>query len=109
MNTRGTYQIIESGMPTVTVIVKYDNYPEAAADYFNDNQGIGMAERFVNAVPCAELTIDHEYNYDPEDPEDPEYRYDIFDEKVMAFEKKGHFWVVFFDGTLVDFIEKYRE
>lgn len=113
MSTRATYKF-----PDVCYYIHYDGYPEGAAEYFQaalarDGRG-GLQAMFLRANDLAEITVDHDYHADTE------YRYTVADSLdsdcgplsiLSALERTGSRsdpeWVLFFEGTVVDFIQKY--
>jgi hypothetical protein len=129
MSTRGTYQVsvrkhAKDGIPydyrTQTFYCHSDNYPEGAAAYFHKAlalewkyqvHGINMIKRLA-ALDGFEFIDCHD------DHGDTEYRYNIYEGEsgltVEAFKEhynSGSFsqWVLFFDGPISEFIEKWRK
>lgn len=123
MSTRATYQFtgartsgLNHSIPTITVYVHHDGYPNGAAKYFwnahHVERGNLPVERFLFANEKAEITESHEAHGDTE------YRYtverDSSGDKITAYERKHGWgdneperWNVFFLGTVIEFINQY--
>lgn len=112
MATRATYCFHPapgSFRPKVTFYIHYDGYPSGAADYFQamldcPNKRGGLADQFIRANECAELTGGHDVHGDTE------YRYDVIGRKVRASRRVNFTdrWEQFFDSSLEDFLAQYR-
>lgn len=111
MSTRATYKVITE-LTETTFYIHHDGYPEGASEYFqnalkSDRRG-SFADRFHNANERAEITLSHNAHGDTE------YRYDIRtsgDEIVvmaMATSWDSDKGEVVFNGTLTEFIAKYK-
>lgn len=105
MSTRATYQIGK-----ICFYIHHDGYLEGAAYYFHNmfackNPRSGLAGRFFRGNENAEFTDSHRAHGDTE------YRYTL-DEKTMnlkveAINYDHNKWNVAFDGSVVDFVNKY--
>lgn len=118
MSTRATYEFKgKKWIPTITMYIHCDGYPEYACEYFYEALKIeskgSFADAFHRANNGAEFTLSHDAHGDTE------YQYDIDGENIKAY--KIYDWskkeignthegfYLFFDGTVVDFIKKYKE
>lgn len=117
MSTRATYQFtgertpgLNHSMPTVTVYIHHDGYPEGAACYFWNMHHATSYDRaplvcFLRANERAELTESHEAHADTE------YRYTLRGSFLSASHRRlsdeSRQFVGFFAGELHEFVNKY--
>jgi hypothetical protein len=119
MSTRATYQFtgarspgLNHSIPTITIYIHHDGYPEGAAKYFwnahHAARGSLNVERFLFGNDRAEITESHEAHGDTE------YRYTLAGDQLTGY-KRAHGWSdnepekwpVFFVGSVVEFINQY--
>tara|TARA_R110000772_G_scaffold114117_3_gene218496 strand:- start:3039 stop:3404 length:366 start_codon:yes stop_codon:yes gene_type:complete len=118
MSTRATYKFEATRwQPATTVYIHHDAYPEYAFNYFlNASNRIaegltsGFAEAFIGANEGAQITSNHVAHGDTD------YRY-TFNRGKLKVKKRVdgmmggapiEYWRTVYDGTVTDFINKYR-
>ncbi len=110
MSTRATYQFKDGPYTLVTYYIHHDGYPEGAAEYYMlPALECFNATGFFRKNERAEVTESHELHGDTQ------YRYMIDgtgqDATVLVTNRDigGDIWKPIFEGTLIEFIEKYAD
>ena len=118
MSTRATYRFeATKWQPATTVYIHHDGYPEYAFNYFlkahkraQKRIVSGFAEAFIGANQGAQITRSHVAHGDTD------YRYTFTKGKLEVKKRVGEmyygepieYWRTIYDGTVTDFIAKYR-
>lgn len=114
MSTRATYTFIQKDETEINLYVQYDNCPKGAADYFRNMHDSSGPITFINAFlqnsdaeimsTYSDTGLDYKYIIDSEGNVKAMDRHSHLDKDGHLL---GFYWVVFFEGSYIDFINKF--